>query len=120
MKIKKIEWISNDIYLDAIVLVSDGSFEIKCFCSNCVYSENEILNDRLYAFEIENVRLSLTKKFDLKNINNTFEYYIVGELINQKLNIIRVGEIFIELFQIPNDITEGQFIEFYCKRIDIY
>lgn len=124
MKIKEIRWISGKEYrLDAEVIVTDGKFEVKCFCNECNFKENDVLSDVLHTLDTDNVMLALTEEFECRNINNTFNHYMVGKLINKELLIVKVGGILIEIDGVPGDIgdiNEGQFIEFVCSRIDIY
>lgn len=117
--VKKIQWISKEA-LEAEVTLTDGTYDISCFSQPFKYSEGDVIEDNLYGFDTNNVVKYYGEEYSIKKFGNGFEHNIIGKVFNKLNKIICIGELLIEIEFIPMDINENEYIEFNCKRIDIY
>lgn len=121
MYIKKIVWINYNCK-EAMLIVSDKVFEIICFSHPCNYNQGEIVNEPLECLCVYDVKISNNGKFILKKINDIFQYFINGKLVDAKQGIVLVGEIIIHIDErvIPKDIENNVYIQFVTNRIDLW
>lgn len=120
IKIKKIKYISIEAK-EAEILISDGKYELICFSQP--YDEDidkkiEVLN----CYNNQFVMRADTMECLIEKLIEPFAYRIIGKVINSNKNIVKIGEILLQLeeYAIPKDIKENEYISFYVQRIDIY
>ncbi|MDA9471326.1 hypothetical protein [Enterococcus sp. 5H] len=72
--VKKVNWIDIDSR-EADILLSDGTYSIECFCSDCNLSEDEAFLDILYGFNVRNIVKSFNKEYviDKKTVATLFK-----------------------------------------------
>ncbi len=117
MIIKKINYIGKD---EAIVTISDGKFEIVTFAQPFNGSINDNLNEPLLCLSCENIVKVNEIKYRVIILNNEFEQYFQGKVIDKDNSIVNIGNIKIELdSNLPQDINNDDFITFKCGRVDI-
>lgn len=119
VKIISIKWMSEEA-LEAEVVITDGIFQMNCFSQPLRYVKGDMINENLYGFDVSNVKIANEPIEYINKIGNNFEYQLSGRLVNKKNKVIGLGEILIEVKDLPYDINEGEYVEFNCKRIDIY
>ena len=119
--IKNITMISESS-LEAEVLITDGVNELVCFSQPCNLILKQIITEPVYCFNNKNVVRANNYDWNIKKNKDGLSYNIIGKLIDKKNNLVNVGKIVIQLEDgsIPKDILEGEYISFYCQRIDIY
>lgn len=117
IKIKKIKWLDETIK-EALVLLSDGKFEILVFSHPFTLDLNENVKSKLYIFEPENI----CKTYKNENIERVeqLKHRIIGTLIEKGLIKVGIFKMEIDKFLIPSDIELNDGIEFTCERIDFY
>lgn len=117
--VKKIEWIDIDTK-EADVTLSDNQYELVCFLDEFFGKIGGKFDDMLYAIVDGDVYKSEDNLFLVKHLNN-FEYFIIAKIFDKTRNIAQVGEFLINIGGgIPNDLENGEFVEFRARRIDIY
>ncbi|KRQ88047.1 hypothetical protein ABG79_00214 [Caloramator mitchellensis] len=121
VKISKVKWLSESA-LEAEVTVSDGTYDLKCFSQPFKKEQGRILNEPIYCFNNKNVVKSLENKYVVEKLSESFAYKLTGKFTNKHDCLVQLGEIIIQLEQgvIPNDIEVGEYINFYCQRLDLY
>lgn len=121
LKIKNINMISESA-LEAEVSITDGVNELICFSQPCNLAVNQVITEPVYCFNNRNVIKSDNEKFYIEKQKEELSYNIIAKLIAKKNNLAKVGEIVLQLEDgtIPIDILEGEYISFYCQKIDIY
>jgi len=117
--VKKVYWIDEDSR-EADILLSDGTYSIKCFCSDCTFSEGDTVSEIIYGFNVKNIVKSLNEDYVIDEKNDN--YYIQGKIINRESDILQIGEFKIDLSDgnIPKDINQSDYIEVNISRIDVY
>ncbi len=120
MKIKNIKWICIDS-AEADVVITDGEYDIICFSHPCNYSVGMIVNEELSTLNAKNVMRHDRKEYIVNQSLNGNSNYFVGQLINKSDKIVSIGDFQIEIDSyIPNDINDGEYIQFSCSRVDLY
>lgn len=107
----------DKISQEADIIVSDGQFEILCYAHPFELKKSKWVLSTLFA---ENIMISFNKEPSVQKKDGYFDYKLTGKILNKSKQIVSVGEIIIELDgHIPNDLVEGNYIEFECMRIDL-
>lgn len=121
MKIKKVNWISQEA-LEAEVIVTDGEFEIICFAQPLNYLEESELIEPIYCLNVSNLVRSEKAEYSIEKLDAPFAYRVIGKLIDKNYEKVKLGELLLELDNnlLPGDINEGDFLSFCCQRLDIY
>ncbi|TQR39814.1 hypothetical protein C7Y47_01960 [Lysinibacillus sphaericus] len=121
MKIKKINWISQEA-LEAEVVVTDGELEIMCFAQPLNYLEESELIEPIYCLNVSNLVKAEKSEYSIEKLDDYFAYRLIGKLIDKQYEKVKLGELLLELDNnlLPGDINEGDFISFCCQRLDIY
>ena len=119
MKVKQINWIDKESK-EAEVLLSNGIYDLICFAHPFLNSIGEKLTSILVSFE-DKIFVSQKKNFLIeKNGSDNFSYFIRGKVIDAKNNIVEIGDIKIELTELPSDLDNNDFVEGVIERIDLY
>jgi len=109
MKTKK--HISQEELKEKLMRALTISFIIYLFFS-CTYQK---ANDSIKKKSI------IAQPDTIQERNESFEYFIIAKIIDKTRNIAQVGEFLINIGGgIPNDLENGEFVEFRVRRIDIY
>lgn len=117
--VKKVDWIDEGSG-EADILLSDGTYSINCFCSDCTFSEDDTFSDILYGFNVKNVVKSFNEGYVIDEKNDNC--YIQGKIVDRESEILQIGEFKIDLSDgnIPKDINQSDYIEANISRIDVY
>ncbi|MBM7687490.1 hypothetical protein BCR24_07610 [Enterococcus ureilyticus] len=117
--VKKVNWIDIDSG-EADILLSDGTYSIECFCSDCNFSEGDTFSDILYGFNVRNIVKSFNEEYVIDEKNGS--YSIQGKLVDKDSEILQIGEFKIDISDgdIPKDIDKNDYLEVDISRIDIY
>ena len=99
------------------VLISDNKNKILCFSSEEI---NGSQNIKLVCCFADKIVKSDVKQFLIKKQGiSCYEYKITAKLVNKKENKFSVFGFLFELDELlPEDITDGDFIDFVCLRMD--
>ena len=90
------------------------------FSHPCNFNIGDELHHPLLTSDSMNVMISRENKYDIKSVEpDSFIHAGIGKIIDRQRRIICIGKIKIILTGIPNDIREGQFVEFRSPRFDI-
>lgn len=119
IKISNIHWLSESAK-EAEVTITDNEFTIKAFCHPCDYNIEQQLEEALHGFMTEDFRKSNDNRYEVLSLEG-FQYFIRGVVLEQMENLIKVGDIKIKLdIDIPSWAEDGDYVEFYCARIDLW
>ena len=118
--INKINWLSKEAK-EAEVYLSDGKFDIICFCHPFSKNIGYEISLPLYTINTDRVyKLYENKKYAVEKIGNGFEYHLAGQVKDCLKNQIQVGKFLFEIdTPLPRDIEEEDYVSFTCDRIDI-
>lgn len=121
VKVSKVTMISK-ISLEAEVLITDGFNELVCFSQPCNLIVNQSLTEPVYCFGNKNIVRAVSEECHIDKLKESLAYNLVGKLIDKKNNLVKIGEILLQLEEncIPKDILENEYVSLYCQRIDIY
>jgi hypothetical protein len=121
MIVKKIEWLSEEAQ-EAILVAGDEYFECVPFCHPCLLKVGEIIQEPLYAMDACNVMLQEDDAdIFIEYTGLGFDHVILGEVLSLEERIICVGTIRIQLGSpLPGGISEGDKVQFYCSRLDVF
>ena len=104
------------------ITITDGIHKIVAFSADGKYdiSDNNVLE--LKAFNSTNIMASFVNECSVKLLNaTTYLQHVVGILEDRNDKIVKVDDITIKLSDyIPNDINNGQYIEFDVVRLEIW
>lgn len=121
MFIKKIYSFDEDSG-EANLIVSDGTYDVFCFCS---LFQNE-LNRMTEIKEVETFMCDDIMKVDIEEYmifkkTDYYSYHLQGKVLDVDKHIVSVGNIIIKLDKpIPKDIRNYEFIEFDVLRLDCH
>jgi len=122
MFIKHVDWLDRETS-EAKVLISDGIIDILCFSHPFYGVTGDKLLDHIYCLDAKNIVVANSQQFYMQREESLgyFGYSICGKLIDRKNQIVRLNNIALCLgdTHIPNDISEGSYIEFEVTRLDI-
>lgn len=112
----------SEVSLEAEVSITDGINELVCFSHPCNLTVNQRIKEPVHCFNNKNVVRADNDNCHIEKQKYSLAYNISGKLIDIKNNLVKVGEIVVQLESgaIPKDILEDEYISFYCQRIDIY
>ncbi|MBD2465959.1 hypothetical protein H6G89_33785 [Oscillatoria sp. FACHB-1407] len=118
--IREIEYISEDAE-EALVKVTDGTYECIAFCHPCNKVLDSIVEQPLLAFGSKGVEIVDSDSFGINRIGSTLRHEICGQIVDPVLGILRVGSILVELdTSIPGGIVVGSTVRLFCERIDLF
>lgn len=118
--VDKINWINKE-EREADVTISDGTYSVLCFSCPFNQKENDIFDNLIYCFEVKGIAKSFESNPSIIKKNGFYEYMLRGRL-EKKEKIVNIGELQIDISEanIPNDIHDGDYIEFEVGRLDLY
>ena len=119
--VERISWIDKN-EREADVTITDGVYSIVCFSCPFNQNENDIFDNLIYCFEAHDIVKSFKSDPAIIKKEGFYEYMLIGELKSKSDKIVKVGELLIDISDadIPNDINEGNYIEFTVDRLDLY
>ena len=104
---------------EADVIVSDGQYDILCYCYQTSYHciGNKVENiTSLFACEIMRVD---NNNFCIDKLDTYYSYHLQGEVVNIEKPVIRIGNLYINIdSHLPKDIKKGEWIELKVERLD--
>lgn len=105
---------------EADVIVSDGEFEILCYC---LY-EPEIgshIKEITTFFAEDIMRVQCKECVILKSNKSYYSYHLQGEVIDTDVPAVRIGGFKVNLdVSLPKDIIKGEYVEFDVCRLDCW
>jgi len=121
VRICKIDRIDKEA-LEAEVIVSDGTFEVLCFAHPLTYEEGSELNGPIRCLDATNIVKSDKNEYTVEKSADYFSYVLTGKLVDKINGLVMVGGLMFEVDKdmLPGDIKEGEYISFYCDRLDLY
>ena len=119
--VDKINWI-DERAREADVTITDGTYSLLCFSCPFSQHEKEIYQKLIYCFDVDGVIKSFESNPAVIKKSGFYEYMLRGELKKKESKIVSIGEFKIDISeaQIPNDIIDGDYIEFTVGRLDLY
>lgn len=121
MMVKSINWISKSAE-DAEVEITDGEFTCIAFSQPCSVETGDYVTAPLHIFSIKNPMISQDNTVGIWSINEkSLERKVVAKLVDHTQQLIAVGKILLLIDDyLPGGISDGDIIEFRCKRIDLW
>lgn len=100
------------------VTISDGEHELLCFAGFKINKKNR--NIKLNCYFAEEIRQTEKTEFSIKKHGiSCYEYRVVAKVIDAEKGLLAVyGFEFILDDYLPQNITNGNYIEFICLRMD--
>ena len=119
--VDKINWVDKD-EREADVTITDGTYTLLCFSYPFNQNEKDIFENLIYCFNIKDIVKSFESYPAVIKKNGFYEYTLRGKLEKREDKIVSIGELQIDISEanIPNDINDGDYIEFVVGRLDLY
>lgn len=120
--VKDFELIGGDPEGGADVCLTDGTFDCYCFAWPYYGKIGDVYDnpDLITWLTTDDIVSSDVEQSILKHLGG-WDHFVVGKLVNKENAIVQVGEFLFELENsIPNDVQEGEYVEFQAHRPDIY
>lgn len=110
----------DDFSGEADLIVSDGTYQLICYCSDFQKGFKTIPEVKeIDSFMCENIMRVYTDKYLIIKEKEYYSYHLQGKVLDVEKKLIRVGNIIINLdAQIPYDINIQDFVEFDVARLD--
>lgn len=120
MIISSLEWASNSCD-EAIVVISGGKTNVSVFSHPYTRSVGDLISESLHPIDVRAIRLACdTKAYAYRHLGS-LAYDCCGVLSNKALGLIDVDGIILEIEEkLPDDLKNGDLIEFSCDRIDLW
>ncbi len=118
MKVNNIKWIDKDA-LEAIVIIKDNEYVCEAFSCPCKLKVGDELKEPLATLDEGNVIRLEQGNLLLKKTQTTFGHEIIGEVVNIESKLITIGDIQIQVRQLPGDIKVGDIVQLFPGRIDV-
>lgn len=107
---------------EADLIVSDGTYDIICFCS-LFQNELQIIPKikEIETFMCDGIMRVDAENYLIDKKTDYYSYHLQGKVLDVDRHIVSVGNIIIKLDKpIPKDIKNYEFIEFDVLRLDCY
>lgn len=120
MYIKQI--VSIDKYIgEADVIVSDGLYDLLCYNYQSAKLALKMDVDELSILFAGNIMKSSNPNYFINKLSDYYAYHLQGKVADINIPTIIIGNLKIYLDNmLPNDIREGDFVEFDAQRIDCF
>lgn len=105
---------------EADLIVSDGSYDVICFCS-IFQNELQIMPKikGIETFMCDGIMRSDDENYLIDKKIDYYSYHLQGKVLDVDKRIVSVGNIILKLDKpIPKDIKNYEFIEFDVLRLD--
>ncbi|NMH87389.1 hypothetical protein [Flavivirga algicola] len=111
IKIYKVKWLSKEAG-EAEVYLSDGYFNLMCFCHPFNQAIGDSVPQPLYTLNVKDIFILDDEEiFSVTKEEDSFDYKLTGQVINKDENQIKIGEFILELDNpLPNDVQVRDFI----------
>lgn len=122
MKVTRIDWLAKAAD-EALVIVTDGTYEIAAYSQPCEFAVGEKLSMPLMALGVQGLRVIPDDAPEPSIIKRAtgLGYEIAGEVADRESRLIAVGGIRIESdVPLAKDIKNGATVVFSCDRVDIW
>ena len=127
MIIKEVLTYDGDNY--AQFIVSDGTYDLLCVCTPVTlpsgFNEpkkgmdiSEIVAFAPDGMNVKRIRDDKNKVYMIKKGKNPLNYHLQSKVIDKEIGLVRIGNLIIETDELPEDVVNGDFIEFEVDRLD--
>ncbi len=104
---------------EADLIVSDGKYEILCYCFPIETCVKDLKVQSLLSLFADNIFKVKSRKYIILKLQEHFSYHLQGKVCNIKEPKINIGGLELTLDKaFPGDIKLNDFIEFDVSRID--
>jgi len=112
----------DDFSGEADIIVTDGVYEIMCYCHPIDNPRANKSVKSIVAFLAENIMTEPHEKPMVKKTDESYySYCLVGNVINREKCLISIGELIIELDgYLPGDIKVGDMVKLTAARMDAH
>jgi hypothetical protein len=118
MIVHSIEWLSQDAQ-EAVVTIVDGNVELVCFSQPFRTALGSKLTERIHGFDASEVMRARTS-MALYEKTGMWSYFLRGQYMGNGAVLIETVSVYINEALIPKDIINGEFVEFFVSRLDLY
>ena len=121
MKVKDIIWIDKDSH-EAEVLVSDGVHHCHAFCHPCHLKVGDEILEPLHSlgeasvYRVDHQEVTIRQQPG----SDCWQHELVAVVLDRDTKLVQVGQIRVVLSTMPGDIANGETIECFPDRLDIY
>lgn len=104
---------------EADIIVSDGMFDLLCYCyPSMPYSKGTVI-ESITTFLAQNIIRAKQKECLVFKLMDYYAYHLQGKIIDLEKRIVCVGKLKVIIDgSIPDDIQQGEFVEFDVQRLD--
>ena len=118
VKIISIEWLSKSAE-EALLCITDGIHECLVYEQPSYNIDvGTLVYTPLLAMNVLGVVVENTSNVGFSKMSGYFDYEIIAEVVDTANEIVKVGEIFIDIKpSLPGDIESGNIVSFTCTRL---
>ncbi len=111
----------DEISSEADIIVSDGIFDLTCYCYPSVLYQKGKEVKIVTSFMAKNIMRARCNEYLIFKLKDYYAYHLQGKIIDLIKRIVCIGNLEIIVDEsIPNDIKLGEFVEFDVQRLNCY
>lgn len=119
MRIKNILYFSKEDQ-EAEVIISDGDYDLICYACPIDTLERSAGIRELFAFSCMDIVRADERRCSVKKLPQHYAYAMTAKVHSKQKGIVCLGKLRIRLDgDIPNDISDGEYISFRVQRLDL-
>lgn len=120
-KIYDIKWMDEEAGEAEVYILTNSGLEFLCFAFPFDGSIGDELKEAIYALDADNVVRMKNKEYEVHKLNNVWDYYVIGEIVDIQSGTIKVDDVLIELgrYALYGDAKIGDFVSATISRLDI-
>lgn len=118
MFIKQVKDFDKNSY-ETDVIVSDGCYEIMCYCHPLENKNLGAVVTNVSALFANDIMRIDNEEYLVRKETGHYSYYLQGKVLETQMPLIGIGKIAIELDKpLAKDIKQGEFVEFKVERLN--
>lgn len=104
---------------EADVLVSDGRYEVMCYCHPLENKKQGAKVSEISTLFAEDIMRIDDAEYSVRKEAGHYSYYLQGKVIGTQKPLISIGKIIIRLDKpMAKDIKQGEFVQFKVERLN--
>lgn len=121
-KIYDIKWMDEEAGEAEVYIITNNGLEFLCYAFPFDGIIGDSLDDAICALDADNVVRMENKEYKVDKLNDVWDYYVIGEIIDIQSGIIKVDDVLIELgkYALYGDARIGDFVSAKISRLDIW
>jgi hypothetical protein len=118
VKVKNINWISKEDK-EAEVYITDGVYTVKGFSHPCYLNLGQELSQPLLTLDCKIIGKVEDSMEEVVEIREPFSHLVIARVLDTAKGIVSIGQIKLEVDNLPGDLVSNDLIELLIERIDL-